>query len=447
MSLEYLSGLAGAKRKAKKSRPSAEERREVIKQRQAENKASGKVSKLNPNKKMSAGTKIRVNKLQVQSKIRKAFVKKAEPIKVEEEEIKEEQEQPADFQASEETPETTPEETQAEEQAEEQAEVGIYYPEISGRKSRKSRPSAEERRELIKQRQAENRTNGKVSKFRKKNEVIGMYYPESIGKIKIKVPKLKGKLKQAVQKAKQRLKDDKHKPAEKVAHQLAKQALFIPRGAFLAIMLLGKALEKSPIKINIGKKVAEVWDKKNKDIKEFWYKVGGEPDILEKQIKKFKSSKISGYLGVEPTTTAAAGSITAAAPLIAKFLKIVGKAKECADKNPKMLAAGQALVKKGIEQVAQKNPDKLQSINKVADEITKVLPPEQQAKINKIRTAIPKSTTDKIIKQAVTETKGIKQTTGTTPTETPAGNKNKMLLIGGGAVALIGAYMLMKKKK
>lgn len=446
MSLEYLSGLAGAKKKAKKSRPSAEERREVIKQRQAENKASGKVSKLNPNKKMSPITKTRVNKLQVQSKIRKAFVKKAEPIKVEEEVIKEEQEQPADFQASEETPETTPEETQAEEQTEEQAEVGIYYPQISGRKLKKSRLSAEERRELIKQRQAENRANGKVSAFRKKNEELGTYYPE-IGKIKLKAPKLKGKLKTAVKKAKQRLKDDKHKPAEKVAHQLAKQALFIPRGAFLAIMLLGKALEKSPIKINLGKKVAEVWSKKNKDIKEFWYKVGGEPDILEKQINKFKSSKISGYLGVEPSTTAAAASVTAASPIIMKFLKIVGKASEFAKKNPKLLAQGQALINKGIKNVAEKNPEQLKSLNLVADEITKVLPPKQQAKINKIRTAIPKSTTDKIVKQTVTDIKTIAQETGTTPTKTPAGNKNKMLLIGGGAVALIGAYMLLKKKK
>ena len=434
MSLEYLSGLSGLKRQAKKT---AQVEKTGIKKTGPKRQGTKAV------KKMSPITKTRVNKLQIQSKIRKAFVKKAEPIKVEEEEIKEEQEQPADFQASEETAETTPEETQAEEQAEEQAEVGIYYPEISGRKSR---PSAEKKRELIKQRQAENRTNGKVSKFRKKNEVIGMYYPESIGKIKIKVPKLKGKLKEKIKKAKQRLKDDKHSPKEKVAHQLAKQALFIPRGAFLAIMLLGKALEKTPIKINLGKKVAEVWSKKNKQLKELWYKVGGEADILEKQINKFKTSKISGNLGIV-TTAAAGGSVAAASPIVVKFLKIVGKAKEFAEKNPKLLAQGQALVNKGLKNVAEKNPEQLKSLNLVADEITKVLPPEQQAKINKIRTAIPKSTTDKIVKGATTSIKTITQETAPTPTETPAGNKNKMLLIGGGAVALIGAYMLMKRKK
>ena len=77
------------------------------------------------------------------------------------------------------------------------------------------------------------------------------------------------------------------------------------------------------------------------------------------------------------------------------------------------------------------------------------MPPDQQAKINKIRTAIPNSTTDKMVKNATTSIKTIAQETGTTPTETPtpAGNKNKMLLIGGVAVALIGGYMLMKRKK
>jgi hypothetical protein len=401
MSLEYLSGLSGPKRKAKKSKPSAEERREVSKQRQAENKSSGKVSKLNPNKRMSPVTKSRVNKLQVQSKIRKAFVKKAEPIKVEEEEIKEEQEKPADFQAEETPSKETQEETQA--QAEE--------------------TQAEEE-------QAE----------------MGIYFPSNLGKPKIKVPKLKGKLKTAVKKAKQRLKDDKDKPAEKVAHQLAKQALLIPRGAFLAIMLLGKALEKTPIKINLGKKVAEVWSKKNKQLKELWYKVGGEADILEAQINKFKSSKISGNLGVV-TAVAAGGSVTAASPIVVKFLKIVGKAKEFAEKNPKLLAQGQALVNKGIKNVAEKNPAQLQNLNLVADEITKVLPADTQAKINKIRTAIPKATTDKNIKNATTGIKTITSTLDESPTATPKTSNKNMLLIGGGAVAILATYLLMKKGK
>jgi hypothetical protein len=400
MSLQYLSGLSGPKRAAKKAarvEKKAVKRTALIEKQ----KATGKKKV-----RMSPVTKSRVNKLQIQSKIRKTFAKKAEPAAVEPEEILEEQEKPADFQPEAAEAEETQAEA-AEETTDENAELGIFYPGVIGKPKKKI-------------------------------------------KIKLKAPKLKGKLKAAVKKSIKRLKDDKHKPGEKIAHAAAKQALFIPRGAFLAIMLLGKALEKSPIKINLGKKVAEVWDKKNKEIKEFWYKVGGEPDILEKQINKFRTSKISGYLGVEPTTTAAAASITAASPIIVKFLKIVGKASEFAKKNPKILAAGQAAAKKAIEGVAKKNPDKLQSINVVADEISKVLPPEQQAQLNKIRKAIPKSTTDKIIKQAVTEVKAANQTTadkdanepGTTP------KKTNMLLMGGiGLAVLAGGYLLLKKGK
>jgi hypothetical protein len=392
--LQYLSGIGigkSAKRVAKK---------EARVTKKAEKKAIAVTKKQAKKSKLTPVTKSRINKLQVQSKIRKAFVKKAEPIKVTEEEIIEEVEQPTEEIAEEKAEETPTEETQAEATEESEADLGVYYPEF-----------------------------GKPKK-----------------KLKIKVPKLKGKLKSAVKKAKQRLKDDKHKPAEKVAHQLAKQALLIPRGAFLAIMLLGKALEKTPIKINIGKKVAEVWNKKNKEIKEFWYKVGGEADILETQIKKFQSSKISGELG---SAIAAGGSVAAASPIVVKFLKIVGKAKEFAEKNPKLLAQGQALVKKGIEQVAKKNPEQLKSLNVVADEITKVLPPDQQAKINKIRKSIPTSAIDKAQKNVVSEVKNINQESGTTPlseTTTTPKKSNTMLYAIGGAV-LIGGFLLMKKKK
>jgi hypothetical protein len=388
--LQYLSGIGKpAKRIAKK-------------QARVEKKAISVTKKQAKKSKLTPVTKSRINKLQVQTKIRKAFVKKAEPIKVTEEEIVEETNQPTEEIVEEQAEETPQEETQEQAIEESEADLGVYYPEF-----------------------------GKPKK-----------------KLKIKVPKLKGKLKSAVKKAKQRLKDDKHKPAEKVAHQLAKQALLIPRGAFLAIMLLGKALEKTPIKLNIGKKVAEVWAKKNKEIKEFWYKVGGEADILETQIKKFQSSKISGELG---SALVAGGSVTAASPIVVKFLKIVGKAKEFAEKNPKLLAQGQALVKKGIEGVAKKNPQLLNSLNSVANEITQVLPPETQAKINQIRKSIPTTNLDKLQKNVVSEVKNINEASGTTPTNettttTTTTKSNTMLYAIGGAV-LIGGFLLMKKKK
>ena len=395
--LQYLSGIGigkSAKRVAKKE---AKQIRKVEKKAIAVTKKQAKQSKLTP------VTKSRINKLQVQTKIRKAFVKKAEPIKVTEEEIVEETNQPTEEIVEEQTEETPTKETQAEEIEESEADLGVYYPEF-----------------------------GKAKK-----------------KLKIKAPKLKGKLKQAVQKAKKRISEDKHSPKEKVAHQLAKQALLIPRGAFLGIMLLGKALEKTPIKINLGKKVAEVWNKKNKEIKEFWYKVGGEADILEKQIQKFKSSKINGNLGVV-TTVAAGGSVAAASPLVLKFLKIVGKANEFAKKNPQLLATGQAIAKQGIDKLAKKNPEQLKSLNIVADEITQVLPTETQSKINKIRKAIPKTSIDKIQKNVVSEVKNINEESGTTPlsNETPTPTKsNTMLYVGIGGAVLVGAFLLMKNKE
>jgi hypothetical protein len=278
--LQYLSGIGigkSAKRVAKKE--ARVEKKAVKVAKKQEKKAIAVTKKQAKGSRLTPVTKSRINKLQVQSKIRKAFVKKAEPIKVTEEEIIEEVEQPTEEIAEEQAEETPTEETQEQAIEESEADLGVYYPNYLGKPKKK---------------------------------------------LKIKIPKLKGKLKQAVQKAKKRLKEDKHSPKEKVAHQLAKQALLIPRGAFLAIMLLGKALEKTPIKINLGKRIAEMWSKKNKEIKEFWYKVGGEADILEKQIQKFKSSKISGNLGVV-TAVAAGGSVAAASPLVVKFLKIVGK--------------------------------------------------------------------------------------------------------------------------
>jgi len=371
--LQYLSGIGKPAKRIAKKQARVEKKAIAVTKKQA------KKSNLTP------VTKSRINKLQVQTKIRKAFVKKDEPIKVTEEEIVEQTDQPTE-EIAEETP---TEETQEQAIEESEADLGVYY--------------------------------------------------SDFGK-----PKLKGKLKQALKKPIQRLKDDKHKPAEKVAHLLAKQALLIPRGAFLAIMLLGKALEKTPIKINIGKKVSEVWNKKNKEIKDFWYKVGGEADILEAQIKKFKSSKISGELG---SVIAAGGSVAAASPIIVKFLKIVGKGKEFAEKNPQLLAQGQAIAKKGIEGIAKKNPDQLKNLNLVADQLTSVLPAETQAKINKIRKAIPKSSIDKIEKNAVSSVKNINTQAGTTTTETTTTTKSNTMLYAIGGAVLIGGYLLMKKKK
>ena len=146
------------------------------------------------------------------------------------------------------------------------------------------------------------------------------------------------KLKTTVKKAKERRKNDKHTPAQKAAHMLAKQALLVPRGAFLGLILLGKALEKTPIKINIAKRIAEQWSNKGKQLSELWYKLGGEPDILKKQVSKATNKQLAGNMGYVVAATTA-GSVAAASPIIVKILQIVGKGADFAKKNPKLIAA------------------------------------------------------------------------------------------------------------
>ena len=274
--------------------------------------------------------------------------------------------------------------------------------------------------------------------------------------------KLKARLKARFKKIIDRRKNDKHSTKQKIAHMFAKQALFIPRGAFLGILLLGKALQKTPIKINLAKKIKQNWATKGNQIKEIWYKMGGEPDILIKQIEKANNAKLSGDMGFVATAGIGA-AIASATPVILKIVKLFGKAKEFAEKNPKLVAMGQAIVKKGIDKVAKKNgkvASKYSEAIKLADDITSVLPPETQAKINKVRKKLPNSLVinegNKAVEQVkeVTkqvdnenpnlETQSIKDTTTTGESVTP--KTNTMLYVGLGATALVGAYFLTKKK-
>jgi hypothetical protein len=105
------------------------------------------------------------------------------------------------------------------------------------------------------------------------------------------------------------------------------------------------------------------------------------------------------------------------------------------------------LVKKGIEGVAQKNPQLLNSLNSVANEITQVLPPETQAKINQIRKLIPTSAVDKAQKNVVNEVKNINEEATPTNETTTTTKSNTMLYVGIGGAVLVGAFLLMKKKK
>ena len=96
-------------------------------------------------------------------------------------------------------------------------------------------------------------------------------------------------------------------------------------------------------------------------------------------------------------------------------------------------------------------PNKTENYNKaieLADNITSSLPPETQAKINKVRKNLP----DRLVKgvEKATEQE-IKETqeasgSGTTTDEIKPKKDNTMLYVGLGGAALVAGYLITKKK-
>ena len=105
------------------------------------------------------------------------------------------------------------------------------------------------------------------------------------------------------------------------------------RGAFLGILLLGKALEDTPIKIHLAAKLAEAWKKDNgKKISDIWTSFGGDPKELKSVISKGASVTLAGIdnqgnyniEGLGVVTIAAIGAaIAAATPILAVIHKLL----------------------------------------------------------------------------------------------------------------------------
>jgi hypothetical protein len=460
MSLQYLSGVSGElgrskKRAAKKqirvAKRAAKKETRVAKRATRRGNVDSESAAEN-----SPVQKSRVKKAIVQNRIRRVFKKKQEPIAVEEQELNEtaETQEP-------EVQETEQQENEEQESNGDNESMGLIYPNVIGKVKKRinlKKFTAVKKAQLIGRKNIailekklatsklsplmRNKLESKLAKYKAK------FLNGELGKPRKKLfkGKVRAKIKEKIKKAKERRKNDKHSPKQKALHKLAKAAFTLPRGAFLAIILLGKALEKTPIKINLAKKLKDSWAKKGSQIKEAWYKFGGEPDILVSQINKATRSQLTG-MGV---VIEAGASVATASPIVVKLLKILGKAKEFAEKNPKLLAAGQAIAKNGIEKVASKgkNAENYNKIISLADEVTKVLPAGTQSKINNIRKNLP----DKLVKGVeaqseteIQETKDEAQKGETT--KTASGSSNKNLMIGLGAAALIGTYLIVKKKK
>jgi hypothetical protein len=388
--LEYLSGIG---RPSRRTAPTSSKR--VIKPI-AIKKAQAQKLKLSP------VVKSKINKLQVQSKIRKAFVKKAEPVQVTEEEIVEEVEKPVE--EEQEQPSVESEATErAEERESEDADLGIYYPSFGKPK----------------------------------------------GKLKNAVKKAGAKAKAGIKKAGAKVKAGVKKlNKDEIAHKLAKVSLALPRGAFLTLLALGKALQKTPIKLNLAGEISKVWAKKGNEIKKFWYKMGGEPSALVKAINKAGKTNLSGDLGLITTATITT-AIATATPLIMKVTKILGKAKDFAEKNPKLVAAGNKILKGALDSAKQKagvTPEQMESLDDIAQTVRKAIPTNAQ---NLVSTA-ENNMSDKDIKtvevQATNDVKEINEQTGLNTTTGGGKKSNKTIMIVG-AVALLGAVFLLKGKK
>lgn len=156
---------------------------------------------------------------------------------------------------------------------------------------------------------------------------------------------------------------------------------------------------------NLAGKLKKVYDTNPDKLKTFWSQFGGSWDSLIKNINTGYSKKAIGYYLGTPVVAPVAAAVTTASPILVKlaaFLKSLGI-------NPEDI---KELATNKLKQVAQ---DKLDQLSSEAKQI------------------------DKEEKQEVAQDESNMSTE-----ETSTGiNKNTLLLVGGGAVAL---YLLTRKK-
>jgi len=292
-----------------------------------------------------------------------------------------------------------------------------------------------------------------------KNEELGIYYPDAeIGKIKLSVPKViqtavntvqsqvqtavntvQSNVQSAIQSTQDALKGIN---VDKVKHDIAKVAMVLPRGAFLVLLRLGGALEQTPIKINLAKKMAEEWGSKGTRLKQVWYDLGGEPQELVNIVNiASKQPAVSGlsYLGVEPVTTAAAtgATVATATPIITAITAVLGTAGAFLSdpKNQQLIGIGKAVAQKALASAQQNNPAQAQKVQEVINTVTQTLP-----SVTMPVTSQQVNTATNTASGVVTDVKN-----QLAPPQPPTDNK-MMYIIGGVAVLGLGALFLMKKK-
>lgn len=220
-----------------------------------------------------------------------------------------------------------------------------------------------------------------------------------------------GRKSKAEKKAKKQVRSAKRKEAvKKVANKLKTTGKAVIKVAGAPVRNSFLLLVKVNFK-NLAGKLKRVYDTNPDKLKTFWSGFSGQWDSLVKAINTGVTKKaIGSFLGV-PVAPAVATAVTTASPILvklAKFLKSIGV-------DPETI---QELAQEKLNEVAQN------VVNKVKGEAKEIEAEERQevAQTNK---------------ELATEESG---------SETGAGagiNKNTLLLVGGGAVAL---YLLTRKK-
>jgi hypothetical protein len=127
----------------------------------------------------------------------------------------------------------------------------------------------------------------------------------------------------------------------------AKKVGFAPvRAAFLALVALGGALQKTKLKINLAGKLAVLYQKDKEGLLKIWTTFGGKPEALTKAIARAAKTSLRGEdinisgdgsfqiegIGIV-TATAAAATITTAAPIFIAVMNLLKKHKIVTDQE------------------------------------------------------------------------------------------------------------------
>ena len=286
------------------------------------------------------------------------------------------------------------------------------------------------------------------------NEELGIYYPNAeIGKLKLPnivqkavttvqtaASNVQSTLQSAIQSTQDALKG---LTLDVAKHNIAKVYFTLPRGAFLVLLRLGGALEKTPIKINLAKEMAKQWSSKGTIIKQRWYDFGGDVKELTNIINIASASpSISGmsYLGGEPvTTTVATGATVAtASPILVSIMALLGKATDFLNdpNNKQLIGVGKAVADKALAAAAQNNPANKAAVDNIGNMVNTTLP--------QVTTPV----TSQQVNNATNTASGVVDSVKNELAPPQSSSNNKMLyILGGVAVVGLGALFLLKKKK